>query len=183
VTKESKIQIARRYATALYSAAEESGRVRKVKDNTALLLGIIKSDSSIVDGLSNPLLPASAKKEALAQIAAKLKLEKETSRCFEVVVDNNRTKDIGLILEAFQNVYLQKHNIVSVQVGTAKALSAAQAKKLKAKLEKKLDSEVIIEYNIDPEVLGGLVIEYGSNLIDDSLRGKLNKLSSIMKGA
>jgi F-type H+-transporting ATPase subunit delta len=67
-------------------------------------------------------------------------------------------------------------------VQTVKALSAAQDSKLKALLEKKLAKKVLINYTITPDLLGGLIVKYGSSMIDDSLKGKLTRLEIIMKG-
>jgi len=180
---DSKSQIAKRYALALYMAAEEKGKLDHVQKDIDTLLEVIHANSSIVTDLSNPLLSVDDKQNALCTIAKKLKLTNETLRCLDIVVSNNRTKNIEAILEGFREVYLKKHNIISVQVNTVKALSTAQDKKLREKLEKKLNSKVLLKYKIDPTVLGGLVICYQSNMIDDSIQGKLNKLSSIMKGA
>ena len=49
-------------------------------------------------------------------------------------------------------------------------------------MKKHLQQEIIINYNINPNILGGLIIEYGSTRIDDSLKGKLSRLEQVMKG-
>ena len=59
---------------------------------------------------------------------------------------------------------------------------AAQDKKLRANLEKMLSRKVVVKYEIKPELLGGLVIKFNSNMIDDSLKSKLNRLELVMKG-
>ena len=85
-------------------------------------------------------------------------------------------------MQEFIHLYHQKNNIAEVEVQSAQALSAAQVKKLEASLEKLLKQKVLVSYLVKPEVLGGLKVKYGSNMIDDTLLGKLNRLEQVMKG-
>ena len=82
----------------------------------------------------------------------------------------------------WKHVYYIRHDIAEVEVGTVRELSAAQDKKLRANLEKMLSRKVVVKYEIKPELLGGLVIKFNSNMIDDSLKSKLNRLELVMKG-
>ena len=75
-----------------------------------------------------------------------------------------------------------KYSGVTLSAAPAQALSAAQVKKLEASLEKLLKQKVLVSYLVKPEVLGGLKVKYGSNMIDDTLLGKLNRLEQVMKG-
>ena len=120
--------------------------------------------------------------EALKDALAKLKLNDETLNCLDLIAENGRFAEMAQILDAFKHIYYAKHGITEVEVGTVKALSVAQDNKLKANLEKMLSSKVVVKYQIKPELLGGLVIKFNSNMIDDSLKSKLNRLELVMKG-
>ena len=98
------------------------------------------------------------------------------------MADNGRLAELSGVLDEFKHIYYRQHNIEEVEVLTVKALSAAQNTKLKTILEKKLSKKVLITYTIKPELLGGLVVKYGSSMIDDSIAGKLTRLEIIMKG-
>lgn len=69
-----------------------------------------------------------------------------------------------------------------VEVESVKELSAAQDKKLQANLEKVLGKKVVVSYKIRPELIGGLRIKFGSEMIDNSVISKLNRLENVMKG-
>ena len=71
---------------------------------------------------------------------------------------------------------------MEVEVQSAGALSPAQDKSLTAALEKMLSGKVVVNYQIRPEILGGLIVKFGSSMIDDSICGKLNRLEIMMKG-
>lgn len=180
--KLSKTKIAVTYATALYLAALEEKAVEKVKSDVEKLGSVIKADADFVKCLSNPIWADEDKKDVLQKVATKLALGNETLRCLDVIVDNHRFAELPIILDAFSHVYYTKNNIQEVEVESVKNLSASQMKKLQTNLEKSLNKKVVITYKILPELIGGLRIKYGSEMIDNSLAAKLNRLEIVMKG-
>ena len=180
--KDSKTKIASVYSLALFEAAEEKKAVAKVHSDVLSLLEVMNTDAEFLKYFSNPLWDAVSKKSALKEIAQKIKLSDETLQCLDVIADNNRFAELKLILEAFKHLYYAKNNIAEVEVASAKKLSAAQDKKLSGVLEKMLNKKVVVNYTLAPDLLGGLRVKYGSNMIDDSIQGKLNRLEIMMKG-
>lgn len=180
--KLSKTKIAVTYATALYQAAVEEKALEKVRDDVAKLCAIANADADFVKLLSNPIWADEDKKDVLQKVAAKLGLAKETLRCLGVIVDNRRFAELPLILAEFSHVYYARNNIQEVEVESVQALSSVQAQKLQANLEKSLNKKVMISYKIQPELIGGLRIRYGSEMVDNSIASKLNRLEIVMKG-
>ena len=182
VKKDPKSKIASVYALALYEAAEDKKAVARVSEDMASLLAVIREDRDILKYLANPVWDNGGKKEALKEISKKLKLSPETLSCLDIIADNGRFGELELILEEFRHLNYRKNGIIEVEVQSVKALSSAQDKKLKSSLEKMLSGKIVVNYEIRPELLGGLVVKFNSNMIDDSLKGKLNRLELIMKG-
>ena len=180
--KESKIKIATTYAEALFQGALQDGDAKAVIRDIDLLLDQASGYRQAIVMLANPLWGIDDKKAALIEVAEKLKLAPETLRCLNVMAENNRFSEFELILKAYRHLYLQKHNIVEISVETVKELSVAQDKALQDNLKAFLKKDVLVNYVIKPEILGGLTVSFGSDMIDDSLKGKLNRLESIMKG-
>ena len=180
--KDSKTKIASVYAQSLYEAAESKDAVKRVCDDVNVLLKVISEEKDFIKLFSNPLWEADSKKSALRDVAVKLKLSKETLNCLDIVIDNNRCAELKMILENFVHLYYQKQNIAEVEVASVKCLSAAQDKKLVSVLEAKLGKKVVVNYVLNPELLGGLRVKYGSDMIDDSVLGKLNRFEIMMKG-
>ena len=180
--KISKSKIISTYAFSLYQAAEQNSSVEKVLKDVEALRQVIAEDSQIVASLSNQIWTAESKRSAIEAIAKKMKFGKDLKSCLEVMADNSRLGELSGVLDEFKHIYYRQHNIEEVEVLTVKALSAAQDTKLKTILEKKLSKKVLITYTIKPELLGGLVVKYGSSMIDDSIAGKLTRLEIIMKG-
>lgn len=180
--KDSKTKIASVYSQALFEAAEEKKAVAKVHSDVLTLLEVMNADAEFLKYFSNPLWNVDSKKSALKEIAKKIKISDETLQCLDVIADNNRFAELKLILEAFKHLYYAKNNIAEVEVSSVKKLSAAQDKKLSGILEKMLNKKVVVNYILAPDLLGGLRVKYGSNMIDDSIQGKLNRLEIMMKG-
>lgn len=180
--KISKSKVISIYALSLYQAAEETAKLEKVSAEAAVLRTLIAEQPEIVADLSAQLVPLDDKKEIIAAVSKKLKFGKEMTACLNILAENGRLAELPGVLDEFRHIYYRRHNVEEVEVQTVKALSAAQDKKLKALLEKKLAKKVLLTYTIKPDLLGGLVIKYGSSMIDDSVSGKLTRLEIIMKG-
>lgn len=180
--KESKFKIAQRYALALYEAALDDNVLDKVARDLDALSAAVHENKDAVKYLANPLWNLEDKKSALKSLTQKLNLTDDTFNLLCVIADNSRFNELPEILQAFRSLYLQKNNMVDVKVETVMPLSSAQENLLKKNLQKFLNKEVVLSYEIKPDLLGGLVISYASDMIDDSIKGKLNRLETIMKG-
>lgn len=182
VKKISKTKIAATYAQALYEAAAEKNAEDKVLADVLKLGEIIREDRSFIDYMANPMRDDAAKKEALAEISAKLKWDVGTLRCMDIIAENQRFAELSQIIDKFVAIYYAKRDIEQVEVEAVKKLSAAQDEKLRLNLENVLGKKVVVTYKTAPELLGGLRIRYGSEMIDNSLLNKLKRLEIIMKG-
>ena len=180
--KVSKAKIISTYASSLYQAAEQENLIERVLKETELLQNLIAQDKQIVTYLSNQIWNVDSKQSAISEIAKKLNLCKEVQSCLNIIAENGRMAELSGILEEFKHIYYRRHNIEEVEILTVKPLNVAQDKKLKTLLEKKLSKKVLLKYTIKPDLLGGLVVKYGSSMIDDSISGKLTRLEIIMKG-
>lgn len=181
MVKNSKDKIGNTYAKAFYDAAVQNKEIEAVYKELEYLYNTF-SDSQIKE-ISNPTINISIKKEIINEINKKNKFSKTVSKSLEVLLDSSRFSYIKDICSSFKRIYCKEKNIALVNVKTVKNLSSSQEKKLKENLEKFLGKKSIINYEISPSILGGLVIDYDSFQIDDSIKGKLNRLEQIMKGA
>ncbi len=170
------------YATALYDAALETKAEAKVFADVEKLRALVAQDDDLLRYMANPMVNESDKKDVLTQISAKLNWSEDTLRCLEIVSENRRFRELPQILSEFVHVYYKRHDIVEVSVESVKKLSAAQDKKLQSQLEKFLNKKIVVSYKIAPELIGGLRIKFGSEMIDNSILSKLNRLENVMKG-
>ena len=85
-------------------------------------------------------------------------------------------------LEQFILLYQQKHNIAEVEVTTVIPLNKQQENLLKQKLSAIFKRDILLRYVINPQIIGGLVLKYGTHFIDNSIKHKLDALEQLMKG-
>lgn len=181
--KTSKYKIDRIYAKALLGGAAQDDAVKEVYAQTSELLEILQKDGDITLYFSSPLISLEEKISTAKEICKKSELAPELCRLMEIVAQNDRFSELAGILQEFCDMYLKNNGFVSVEVQSVKELSKTQDKNLQKNLEELLSKKVIIKYQIKPEILGGLIIRYESDIIDDSIKGKLSRIETAMKGA
>lgn len=180
--KNSKEKTARIYSSALYEAALSTSKVDAVKKDAEFLLQLCSTDKYAVKKSSSPLLSEEERKSIWQQVVNVAKLDKETEKFLNVLVENQRIGDLDAILHDFMLLYYENNNIAEIKVETVKELSAAQDNRLRDVLKKKIGKDVVIEYIMNPSLLGGLRVQSGSKMFDGSLSYKLNCLENLMKG-
>lgn len=179
--ERSKIKISSTYAKAWYDGAVQEKELGKAFDDSKSLALVFGSEDII--RLSNPILPLELKNQIIREIAKKMKLCSSTHGLLNVLAENKRLKYSPSIIKDFQSLYYNANGITEVFVQTVKPLNENQNEKLHKNLEKFLDKKVVVSYEIKPDIIGGLKIAYGTYEIDDSIKGKLDYLESVMKGS
>ena len=109
-------------------------------------------------------------------------LRSEARNFLGVLAQNRRLAKLPDIARAFAAIAAAQRGEMTAQVTTAHPLDDGQRRELAAKLKAREGREVKIEANVDPDILGGLVVTIGSRRIDGSLRTRLNSLAQAMKG-
>lgn len=180
--KNSKEKTARIYSEALYEAAENASKFDAVKKDAEFLADLCVQNKDLIKQSSSPLLSDVQQREIWQQVAAKAKFNEITTKCLDVLIENHRIDILQEVMNDFVHLYNQRKGIAEVRVETVKNLTAKQDEMLRKVLQKKLESDVVIEYVINPALLGGLRIQSGSKMFDGSLSYKLNCLENIMKG-
>ena len=171
-----------RYASALYELASESKAVTAVEGDLDKLGAAILGNADLAALIRNPQIGREAGAAAMAEVGKVLKLHKLTQNFIGVLAGNRRLAALPDVVRAFSTIATAARGEVTAEVTSAHPLSPAQLKSLAAKLKEREGKDVKIKANVDPEVLGGLVVRIGSTQIDSSIRTRLNTLANAMKG-
>lgn len=171
-----------RYATALFELARDA----KALDSVAKSLDAVKAalaDSADFKALTtSPLIARADAKKAVAASAKALKLDATTANFLGVLSDNRRLGELPAILRAFRTLLANHRGETTADVTSAHSLDKGQQDALRQQLKTRLGRDVSIDLNVDPSLLGGLVVRIGSQMIDSSIRTRLNTLANAMKG-
>jgi len=171
-----------RYATALFELARDSKALAKVEDSLATVAQALAESADFKALTASPLVSRGNAAKAVAAVAASLKLDGTTANFLGVLAENRRLGQLPAIIRAFRQLAAAHRGETTALVTSAHPLSADQVDALKQQLRTRIGREVAIDLSVDPSLLGGLVVKIGSQMIDSSIKTRLNSLAHAMKG-
>ena len=173
--------LAGRYAVALFELASENGTVTSVETDLTQLDAALSESDELASVTTNPQLTRAAQGDAVAGVAKHLGLSDLTTNFLGVLAANRRLSALPGMIAAFKTIAASQRGEVTATVTSAHPLSDAQITTLKDKLTAREGRTVMLTADVDPDLLGGLVVTIGSQRIDASIRTRLNSLSQAMK--
>lgn len=175
--------IANRYATALYELAEEAETLDAIAEELTDLRTLMVENEDLRKLVRSPLFSSKDKQSAMALILEKAGASQLVSRFVAVVARNGRLFALTGIIEAYLAELARRRGEVKASVVAARPLNDSQTKAIAEILRKMGGDKVTMDVEIDPTLIGGLVIRVGSRMIDSSLKSKLQRMQLAMKGA
>ncbi len=174
--------LAGRYATALFELADEAKKLDRVADDLSSLKEMIEQSEDLQSLVRSPLYGRDQLRAAMDGILARTDVDDLTRRFVLVVTENRRLFTLPQIINAYLAELARRRGEVTAKVTAARELTSDQQTALADALHKVAGGRVKIDLKVDPELLGGLVVQLGSRMIDTSLKSKLERLQLAMKG-
>jgi F-type H+-transporting ATPase subunit delta len=174
--------LAGRYALALFELARESNALETVAGSLATLKRAIAESTDLRALLASPLIARTAAIRAIAAVAGALELDATTTRMLGVLAQNRRLTQLGAVIRAFETLHSAHKGETRAEVTSAFALTKTQQTALAKQLKARTGRDMALDLAVDPRIMGGLVVKLGSQMIDSSIRTKLNTLAQAMKG-
>ncbi len=171
-----------RYATALFELARDARGIDAVEASLATVRAALDQSDDFRNLTTSPILSRTDAAKGAAATAAVMKLDATTTNFLGVLAHNRRLGQLPAIIRAFRGLAARHRGETSAEVISAHALSDAQVAALKQALRTRVGRDVAIDLSVDPALLGGLVVKIGSQMIDSSIRTRLNSLAHAMKG-
>lgn len=170
--------IARPYADAAFKTAIEQGSLPTWSDALQRLSAVIVSPlaSQIV---GNPNLSASAIATVVADVAGQMTGEQRNF--VALLAQNERLSVLPDIAAQFAQLRHKHENVIDAHVTSAFTLSEGQVAEIRSTLETKYSRAVVLAVSVDPELIGGVSIRVGDEVMDASVRGKLAQLALALK--
>ncbi|HSX21549.1 MAG TPA: F0F1 ATP synthase subunit delta [Gaiellaceae bacterium] len=162
------------YAEALFSAAKESGRLAQVNEALADFAIAIEQSPELHSVLRNPQLESTAKANILADLAGDD--EPLFKNFLLLIAEKSRAGEIDEIAKEFERLMAREERRLTVELTTARELTDAEAKEIVAQIEKAAGRKVEATRTVDPDLVGGIVLQAGSYRVDASVRGRLQRL-------
>ena len=171
-----------RYALALFELAENGKALDQVEQSLAAVRDALDQSGDFRELTTSPLIARGAAVKAVLATADQLGVDPTTRSFLGVLAENRRLAALPEITRAFRQLAARHRGEATAEVTSAHPLSGEQVDELKQQLRLRLGREVSVDLAVDPELLGGLVVRIGSQMIDSSIRTRLNALASAMKG-
>ena len=162
------------YAEALLAAAGEKGRLAEVREDLADFAAAVESSEELRSFLRNPQIEPHVKRDALAALLADAD---ELVRNFLLLLaEKGRIAEIEEIHSEFERLIAQRARVLELELTTAVDLSDEEASQLVRRIEDAAGRRVEATRRVDPDIIGGIVVQAGSRRLDASVRGRLNRL-------
>ncbi len=175
--------LADRYAAALYGYAEEARALDQVATEMDQLGRLIDESGDFRRLLESPLIDVHQASRAAIAVLEQEGFGKPVRDFVGVVASNRRLRSLRQIVAAFAALVAEKRGVVTAFVASAHKLNDVQRQQLRARLIEAGYGNVNIAEQVEPELLGGLVVRVGARLYDTSLKSRLQRLQYAMKGA
>lgn len=162
------------YAEALLAAAGEKGRLAEVREDLAEFAAAVESSEELRSFLRNPQIEPHVKRDALAALLADAD---ELVRNFLLLLaEKGRIAEIEQIHSEFERLIAQEARVLELELTTAVELSDEEAAQLVRRIEDAAGRRVEATRRVNPDIIGGIVVQAGSRRLDASVRGRLNRL-------
>ena len=162
------------YANALFEAAQEQGKLEVIREQLREVVDAEAQVPELRELLRNPQVDPRARAAALEDV---LEGAEQLLRNFLLLLaDKGRTGQLEEIAREFERLVAEHEGVVHAELTTAVELSDEEAQELLGQIEQASGRKVDATRRVDPELIGGIVLQVGSHRLDASVRGRLERL-------
>jgi F-type H+-transporting ATPase subunit delta len=174
-------EIARVYAVALFGAAKDRGKLDAIRDQLGQFVDALNENREMQLFLFSPAFSSAEKIEGLKKAVSDA--EPELLNFLELLLEKGRMPVIFRIRRQFDALWAKENKRLGVTVTSAVELDPEIAKRIGAEIEEQTGNTVELESRVDPDILGGLVVQVGNMILDTSIRNRLEKLRKSVASA
>ncbi|WP_300089014.1 F0F1 ATP synthase subunit delta [uncultured Nitrosomonas sp.] len=173
------ITIARPYAEALFKLAKGNGSLFSWSEMLQVMSAITR-ENQVRELINNPQISSQKMCEIILSISGK-KVNEIGERFLTLVTENQRLEILPQICELFEQLKAQHEGVLEAEVVSAFPLESGQQEKLVSILESKFKRKVKVGVSVNNELIGGVRIKIGDQVIDSSVHGKLEAMATALK--
>jgi F-type H+-transporting ATPase subunit delta len=169
------LRAAKRYAKALFQAAQKVGVVDSVESDLESLKNLLKNDERTRNFFFSP----HAGREEKIRIAEKVFSDRVTALTMHVVrlmLSKRRETELPELYEQFVILRQENDNVLPVVITSAYELSESERQRILEKLAQKSGQRIEATYKVEPSLVGGVRVAYGNFVLDGSVKGTMNRL-------
>lgn len=169
-----------RYSLALYELANETNLLLKIEEQSSKILKLIQSSIDFSNLIKNPTSIQQELLNVINKISEQYKFENLLKNFLSLLITKKRFFYLEQILKSFIEICSQKRGELKAELRSAKNLSNEEITKITDDLSKNFSSKIKLNYKQDKSLIGGLVIQVGSTMVDTSIKNKLQQIQNKM---
>ncbi len=165
-----------RYALALYEVAKEKSVIEQVEEESNSILELLKVNTEFKSLVQDPTNKMNEQLSAIKLMAEKFNFSLIFSKFLGFLVSKRRFFFLEKILKFFLTICSKNRGEILAKLNSSKELSETEVEEMQKELSKNFTSKVKLDYKHEPSLIGGLIIQIESVMIDTSIKNKLNRL-------
>ena len=174
------ITSAERYSLALFELSEENNLLSLIEDQSSSILNLIEQSEDFSNFIKDPTNNREDLLNVLENIFNDNKFESLLKNFLSFLVLKRRFFYVEQILNSFIEICSQKRGELKAELKSAKKLSSDEISKITDELTKNFSSKIKLNYKHDESLIGGLVLQVGSTMVDTSIKNKLQQIENRM---
>lgn len=169
----------KRYALALYEVAEEKGKVEEYLNDLREICNIIETNKDFYEVIKHPQINTRKKKQTFINIF-KGQIDEELLSFLLILIEKDRILYLREKLLEMEKIDLERKNTLRGTIKTAVPLLDEELEKLKQIFEAKYNKNIIFETKVQKNLLGGVYVRIGNDVIDDTIKSKIDEMKELM---
>ena len=174
------ITSAERYSLALFELSEENNLLSQIENQSLSLLNLINQNDNFYNLIKDPTIQQEDISTIINKIADNNKFDKLFKNFLNFLIQKRRFFFIERILKSFIEICSRKRGELKAELKSAKELSSNEITKITEELTKNFSSKIKLNYKHDESLIGGLVVQVGSTMVDTSIKNKLQQIENRM---
>lgn len=167
-------EIARVYADALFGVAKEEGSLDAVHEQLGEFADALERERELQVFLFSPYFSSSEKRDGISRVVSGA--EPGLVNFLELLAEKHRMPALFRIRHRFDELWAEENKRLEVRLVSAVPLDESVVERVGEEIERKTNKQVDLASEVDPEIVGGLVLRVGNMVLDASLRAKLERL-------
>ncbi|MBF0147209.1 MAG: ATP synthase F1 subunit delta [Magnetococcales bacterium] len=174
--------LAKRYASALADLAQDRSLLQKIGEDLRGFLSVLAATPEWRALVNNPTISREKQSKVVDVFLAKVETDPLTISFLKLLIQKRRMILIDDVVTAYTRIEEEHSGVITVRVSAPKPLIKAHEERLIKTLSTSTGKEVHLDFELDPELLGGMIVRIGSVMMDYSVRGQLNRLKAQLRG-
>jgi len=177
---EFSITSAERYSLALFELSEETKLLSQIEKDVTSMLNLIHQSNDFSNLVKDPTIKQDDLLNVINSITETYKFDKLFKNFLSFLIKKRRFFFVEHILESFIETCSRKRGELRAELKSAKNLSSDEISKITEVLSKNFNSKIKLNYKHDESLIGGLVVQVGSTMVDTSIKNKLQQIENRM---